>query len=132
MEKARLGRYALWIGALIANAALVTAVASASVDMTVGTREVVQNHPLSDCSTRAKSALSSVLQNAAEAGTGTGQWLAYGPADASGGSTSAAAIHCYPLERGYVVTFTCAVQTPPNGETASALCTKLTGAFGTP
>lgn len=132
MDKAHRGRIALWIGALLANAALVTAAAPAAVDMTVGTREVVQNHPLSDCSSRAKNALSSVLQNAAEAGVGTGQWLAYGPADASGASTSAAAIHCFPLDKGYVVTFTCAVQTPPNADTASALCTKITGAFGTP
>ena len=104
--------------------------AGAAVDMSIGTRSVVQNGPASQCSTRAKNALNSVLQNAAEAGAGTGQWFAYGPRDSSGNSSVAATIHCFPVGKGYVASFTCAVEVPPSAESASALCTKLTGSFG--
>jgi hypothetical protein len=100
--------------------------------MYVGARQVVKNQPVSACNSSAKNALNSVLQGAAEIGTGdTGEWKAYGPPDSSGNSFAAAAIHCYPLdESGYVVTFTCAAQVPPNADTANALCSKLTAAFG--
>ena len=118
--------------AVIVNVAIVSAAADAAVDMSVGTRSVVQNGAVGQCSAKAKSALNSVLTGAFEAGAGTGQWVAYGAPDSSGSVSSAAAIHCYPVDKGYVATFTCAVETPPDTDTASALCTKITTAFGGP
>ncbi len=110
----------------------VSAAASpAALDMVIGAREVVKSEPLSDCNTKARTALNGVLQDAAEIGSGdTGEWQAYGASDASGQSSRSAAVHCYPLDNGYVVTFTCAVQTPPSADTAAALCTKIAAAFG--
>jgi hypothetical protein len=105
--------------------------APAALDMFDGARQVVKQ-PVSACNSGAKSALNSVLQGASEIGSGdTGEWKAYGPPDASGNSFAAAAIHCYPLtDDSYLVTFTCAAQVPPNADTANALCTKITAAFG--
>jgi hypothetical protein len=48
-----------------------------------------------------------------------------------GNSLAAAAVHCYPADTGYVVTFTCAVQAPPYQDSANGLCTKLATAFDT-
>ncbi len=105
--------------------------ARAALDLAVGARKVVKNQPVSSCNAAAKSALSSVLSDASEIGTGdTGEWRGYAAADSSGNSSAAAAVHCYPLDDGYVVTFTCAVEVPPSTDTASALCTKLATAFG--
>jgi hypothetical protein len=105
----------------------------AALDVAVGARQIVKNEPVSTCNTKAKNALDAVLQDAAEVGSGdTGEWKAYGAPDASGQSSSAAAIHCYPVDNGYVVTFTCAVETQPNADTAAALCGKLSTAFGGP
>jgi hypothetical protein len=111
---------------------LARAVAPAALDLSVGEQRVVKGRPVSDCNGKAKQALDAVLTNASEIGTGdTGEWKALGAADSSGNSFAAAAIHCYPLDdSGYVVTFTCAVQTPPNPDTASALCQKIASAFG--
>jgi hypothetical protein len=105
--------------------------APAALDLVVGDRTVVKNEPLTSCNTKAQSALNSVLGKAAEYGD-TGNWEGYGATDSSGNSFAAAAIHCYPLDAvsGYLVTFTCAAQTPPATETASAICTKLAAAFG--
>ena len=107
-----------------------SAPAPAALDMYIGARTVVPNEPIDDCNTKAKSALNAVLQNAFEAGEGTDQWLAYGPPDYAGHPNASAAIHCFPVDTGYVVTFTCAVDVPPNPDSASALCAKLTAAFG--
>jgi hypothetical protein len=105
--------------------------APAALDVSVGARKVVKSQPVTACNAAAKSALNAVLADAAEVGEGdTGEWKASGAPDASGSSFAVAAIHCYPLEDGYVVTFTCATQIPPNPDTASALCTKLATAFG--
>ncbi|MBV8491272.1 MAG: hypothetical protein JO199_12150 [Candidatus Eremiobacteraeota bacterium] len=105
--------------------------APAALQMVIGTRVVVPNAPVSECSTKAKAALNSVLLNAFEAGDNTGQWLAYGPLDSSGHASATAAIHCYPLtDTSYVATFTCSAQVPPNPETATSICAKLTAAFG--
>jgi hypothetical protein len=103
----------------------------AALDMAIGDGNVVKNAPLSSCNSKAQSALISVLGKAAEYGD-TGNWEGYGATDASGNSFAAAAIHCYPLDQvsGYLVTFTCASQTPPAVETADAICTKLATAFG--
>lgn len=123
-------RVALFIAAFAFAVGTSGAPAPAAFDMYVGARTVVQNEPIDDCSTKAKNALDAVLQDAFEAGEGTGQWLAYGPKDNVGNSNAYAAIHCFPVGNGYVVTFTCAVDVPPNPDTASALCAKLTAAFG--
>lgn len=105
--------------------------APAALDMIVGARKVVKGGTVSSCNSKAQSALNSVLQNALEVGTGdTGEWKAYGAPDASGNSFAAAAVHCYPLDDGYLVTFTCAAQVPPNADSASVLCGKIATAFG--
>lgn len=110
---------------------MVPSPSSAALDMVVGARQIVKNEPLSACNTKAKNALNTLLQDAAEVGGGdTGEWKAYGKYDASGYASAAAAIHCYPVDTGYVVTFTCAVQMPPSADTAASLCDKLTAAFG--
>jgi hypothetical protein len=109
------------------------AASHAALDMVVGARQVVKNEPVSACNSKARDALNSVLTDAAEVGAGdTGEWKAYSAPDASGHSSAAAAIHCYPLDdvSGYLVTFTCAAQVPPNADSAAVLCTKLTQAFG--
>lgn len=105
--------------------------APAALDVVVGSRNVVKNEPLSSCNNKASKALISVLGRAAEYGD-TGSWLGSGEADTSGNSFAAGAIHCYPLDaiNGYVVTFTCAAQTPPSTETASVICDQLATAFG--
>jgi hypothetical protein len=106
--------------------------APASLDVSVGARKIVKGQAVSACNAAAKSALESVFQNASEVGSGdTGEWKALGPADSSGNSFAAAAVHCYPLdEGGYVVTFTCAAQVPPIADSAGGLCDKLVAAFG--
>jgi hypothetical protein len=105
--------------------------APAALDMYVGARNVVKDEPLSSCNGKAKNALISVLGKAASYGD-TGNWLGIGAIDPSGSSFAAATIHCYPLDalHGYVVTFTCAAQTPPATEAASVICDKLATAFG--
>jgi hypothetical protein len=122
-------RVALLVAGLALAFGLTGTVAPAALDMYVGARTIVKSEPLSDCNTKAKSALNAVLENALEADD-TGQWQAYGTLDSSGHSSAAAAIHCYPVDNGYLVTFTCAVQAPPNPDTASALCAKVAAAFG--
>ncbi len=103
--------------------------ASAGLDLAVGTKKVVKGEAVSSCNEKAKSALNAVLENALEVGGDTGEWRASAPADSSGNSSAAAAVHCYPVDTGYVVTFTCAVQAPPYSDSASGLCTKLATAF---
>ncbi len=64
-----------------------------------------------------------------EAGTGSGEWAATGPKDAQGFSTSAAAVNCFLVGNGYVVTLTCAVERPKNTESATDLCARIEKAF---
>jgi len=104
--------------------------AQAMIDMVSGARGVAKNAALADCNARAKSALTAVLTNAYEAGDGTGQWAASGPADANGNASSGAAVHCFPVGKGYVVTLTCAIQIPTNAESAHDLCGRIETAFG--
>lgn len=124
-------RYRLGFGVIAFAAGLLSATTPASADLqtVVGARTVVTGEPVSGCSAKAKTALDSVLQNAIESEDGSGEWLAYGAPDRSGNATSAAAIHCYHVGDGYVVTFTCAAQVPPNPDTAATVCTKLIAAF---
>jgi hypothetical protein len=104
--------------------------APAALDMYVGIRKAVTGQPLSACNSAAKTALTSVLQNAQELGDGTGNWEGYGAGDSANGFTQVGAIHCYPLAGGYLVSFTCAAQVPPSADSAGALCAKLATAFG--
>jgi hypothetical protein len=106
--------------------------APAALDLFVGAQRVVKGEAVSGCNTKAKAALDAVLTNALEIGSGdTGEWKAYGAADASGNSFAVAAIHCYPIsDTSYLVTFTCAAQVPPNPDTANSICDKVTSAFG--
>jgi hypothetical protein len=127
-RKSRYRVAGLTVGLILAFASLCTS-APAALDLAVGPRKVVPSQPVSACNSAAKTALNSVLANAEELGTGTGEWEAYGASDAANGSTTAAAIHCYPLDSGYVVTFTCAAQVPPSPDSAGVLCTKLAAAF---
>lgn len=104
--------------------------ASAALDVVVGARNVVKDEPLSSCDTKASRSLISVLGKAAEVGN-LHEWEAMGAVDTAGSSFAAAAIHCYPLDgTGYVVTFTCAAQTPPAPETAAVICQQLASLFG--
>lgn len=121
---------AFFIGLLLAWGGT-RASAPAALDVVVGDRNVVKNQPLSSCNSKAQSALASVLGKPAEIGE-TGEWEGYGATDGSGNSFAAAAIHCWPLDSvsGYLVTFTCASQTPPATESASIICSKLSAAFG--
>jgi hypothetical protein len=103
--------------------------AQAAFDVVVGARNVVNNEPLSACDSKASHALISVLGKAAEIGD-THEWEGAGAVDTAGNSFAAAAVHCYPLDgTGYVVTFTCAAQTPPAPETASVICSQLADSF---
>jgi hypothetical protein len=105
--------------------------APASLDMTVGDRKVDDNQPVSACNASAKAALTAVVNNASELGA-SGEWVGYAPATGPDGVVATAAIHCFPLgANGYLVTFTCATQVPPNPDSAGALCGKLSAAFGT-
>ncbi|MBV9027823.1 MAG: hypothetical protein JO311_04350 [Candidatus Eremiobacteraeota bacterium] len=124
---ARIGAVAT---AFFLTAVTVPAVSHAALELAVGARQVVKNEPVSACNTKARTALNSVFLNAGEVGAGdTGEWKAFGAVDSEGHSFSAGAIHCYPLDDSYLVTFTCAAQSPPSPDTAAALCTKLEAAF---
>jgi len=94
-------------------------------------KKIVKGEPLSSCNDKAKAALNAVLENALEVGGDTGEWRASAAPDSSGSSSAAAAVHCYPVDTGYLVTFTCAVQAPPYQDSANGLCTKLATAFDT-
>lgn len=123
-------RVALIAGCLVLAFEAAPAASLAALDMVIGARQVVKNEPVSACNTKARSALDAVLVDASEVGSGdTGEWKASSAPDSSGHSSAAAAIHCYPLDDGYVVTFTCAVQVPAYADSASSLCTKLAQAF---
>jgi hypothetical protein len=114
--------------AFLLCALLVSAPARATLDTAVGQRSVVPDKPLSDCSTKANHALTTVMQSATEAGQGSGHWFGF---DNVGGAPSEIAIvECHPQGTGYAVSFTCSVQVPPSTDTAAALCTKLIAAFG--
>lgn len=103
---AMIARTRLFALALAGAMASLVASAYGAVDMTTGIRYVVPSGTLADCSAKAKASLDAFLDDATESTTGSGSWTATGPA--GGGSTAAATVHCIALEKGYVVTFTCA------------------------
>jgi hypothetical protein len=122
-------RYALFAVALALDAVFCAAPAPAAVDIAIGDQRVVQNQPLSDCTTRAQNALRTLLQAPSQAGAGT-ELMAEAPVEPPATPPRAASIHCFPLDgTGYIVTFECAVEIPPNPTPASDLCAKLVAAF---
>ena len=62
------------------------------------------------------------MPGATESSPGSGEWFAMGQNIATGAASSGATVRCYPLAKGYVVTFVCAVQLPANPFGANALC----------
>lgn len=100
------------------------AIAPAAVDLSTGIRYVVPNGTLDECSTKATNALNKYLLHATPTGSGSREYIATGPVGGFGQSAGAAAgtVHCYPLGKGYAVTFTCAVETPNNPYGADSLC----------
>lgn len=101
----------------------------ASVDLTAGIRYVSTSGTLQDCGAKAKASLDAYLSSVTESSPGSGDWLGLGQNGAIGVATSAAAVRCYALPKGYVVTFTCAAQLPANPYGASALCLDVAHKF---
>jgi hypothetical protein len=110
-------------------AASCLAVADAGVEMSVGIRYVISPGTLDQCGTKAKTALNAYLQNATEKSPGSGDWQAYGPPNKSGQTTAAAIVRCSTVGQGYVVTFTCAVESPGNAFGADDLCRDIAHNF---
>jgi hypothetical protein len=106
-----------------------SAQAPAAVDLSVGIRYVSADGSLSDCSAKAKDSLNTFLQGANEPTPGSGEWLASSQNGVAGTPTAMATVRCYALGKGYVVTFTCAVQLPDNPYSADALCLDVAHKF---
>jgi hypothetical protein len=122
-------RATLFALALLAGLIWSKAGAPAAVDMSVGIRYVSQDGAVSDCSSKARASLNAFLQEAAETSAGSGDWLAHSRNGPAGTPTATAAVRCYALSKGYVVTFTCAVQLPDNPYTADTLCKDVAHKF---
>ncbi len=103
--------------------------APASVDISVGVRHVSPDGSLADCGAKAKSSLDAFLQGAAESSPGGGDWMAQAQNGLAGTPTATAVVRCYALPKGYVVTFTCAVQLPDNPYGANDLCLDIAHKF---
>jgi hypothetical protein len=103
--------------------------AIAAVDFSAGIRHVSDTGSLSDCSVKAKGALEAYLPGATESSQGSGEWFAMGQNLATGAPSSGATVRCYPLAKGYVVMFLCAVQLPANPYGAYALCLDIAHKF---
>lgn len=119
------------IAAGIALAAIVLTVvapARAGVQMSTGIRYVYEGGTVDQCSQKAKTALESYLQSATEKSPGSGEWMAYGK-PTNGQNTAAAIVRCAPTSKGYVVTFTCAVQQPGSPFQADPLCLNIAHSF---
>jgi hypothetical protein len=116
---------------ILAVAALVLPAVSASarVDLSAGIRYVSAAGTLQDCSAKAKAALESYLPGATESSPGSGEWIALGQNVATGAASSSAAVRCYGLPKGYVVTFTCSVLVPANPYAATPLCLDIAHKF---
>jgi len=115
-------RLSIFAAAVAALAVWSASAAPAAVEMSTGIRYVMDTGTLADCSAKAKTALGAYLQNVTEASPDSGEWIAFGQNGATSSATSSAAVRCYALPKGYVVTFTCAVQSPENPYNADALC----------
>lgn len=120
----RLGALAVAVVAALACGST----APAAVSMSVGIRYVMPSGTADDCSNKAKTALSAFLENPAESPPGSGDWMAIGPVGATS-VTASAVVRCYGLSKGYVVTFTCIVQSPENPFSADDLCLDVAHSF---
>ncbi len=117
--------------ALAALVVTVAAPASAGVEMSTGIRYVFEGNgaSLDQCRTKAQTALQAYLQNATEKTPGSGEWQAYAKPNAQGQNTAGAIVRCSATPKGYVVTFTCAVQKPGNSFDADSLCLNIAHNF---
>jgi hypothetical protein len=124
-------RFRLGATAIVAVVALLasTAATPAAVVLSVGIRLVIPNGAVETCSSKAKAALTAELATIGETSPGTAIWFGYGPTDSGGHATSAAAIHCFPVDKGYEVTFTCTVEQPGSPFSADDLCKGLDDKF---
>lgn len=125
---ARFRRPLIALLALAVATAACYAPAPAAVQMSTGIRYVMPSGTADDCSTKAKTALSAYLENPSESPPGSGDWIAIGPVGAMS-ITASGVVRCYPLPKGYVVTFTCIVQMPENPFSADDLCLDLAHNF---
>jgi hypothetical protein len=116
-------------GALVAALLWSASGALASVDMSAGIRYVSPVGTSADCSAKAKASLDAFLQDAAESSDGSGDWLAHSQNGVAGFPTALAGVRCYALPKGYVATFTCAVQLPDSPYTAITLCLDIAHKF---
>ncbi|HTX56147.1 MAG TPA: hypothetical protein VMD47_03500 [Candidatus Acidoferrales bacterium] len=124
-------RAARFLAALLLGVLLAGAAADATLDTVNAPRITVPDKSVNDCSDKAQSTLMSVMQNATEAGQGSGEWLAQTQPSPGGPPSAWAIIECHAIDGGgYTASFVCSVQTPTNPVSASDLCTKLATAFG--
>lgn len=129
MKPAFRRRFGVFAVALACAALVCGSAAPAAVVMSTGIRYVIPSGSAGDCSTKAQTALGTYLDAPVESSTGSGDWLAIGPKGRTGPSSSAAAVRCYPVGKGYVVTFTCVVEVPENPYDADALCLDIAHNF---
>jgi hypothetical protein len=124
-------RFRVVAAAIVAAVALFASTANspAAIVLSVGIRLVIPNAPPNTCSNKAKAALTSTLSTVGETAPGVGIWIGYGPTDATGHAGSAAVIHCFELDKGYEVTFTCTVDPGDSPYNADALCKALDDKF---
>jgi hypothetical protein len=118
----------VFAAALAAAALALGSSAPAAVVMSTGIRYVIPTGTKTDCSAKAQQALGAFLENAAESTPGSGEWLAVGPPGATT-LTASAVVSCLALPKGYVVTFTCTVQSPDNPYSADDLCLNVAHTF---
>lgn len=105
------------------------AVALAAVELSAGIRYVSPTGTLADCSAKAKASLEAYLPGATESQTGSGEWIAIAQNPTTGAPSAGATVRCYGLPKGYVATFTCAVQLPTNPYRAGPLCLDVAHKF---
>lgn len=108
-----------------------SAIAPAAVDLSTGIRYVIPSGSMDECSTKALNSLNKYLTNAKESAGGSREYIATGPIGGFGQSEGAAAAtaHCFPVGKGYAITFTCAVETPNNPYDADSLCLDIAHNF---
>jgi hypothetical protein len=114
---------ALFVGSLCGAAAL------AAVELSAGIRYVSPSGSIDDCGAKAKAALGAFLPAASESSPGSGDWISVAQNVATGAPSAAATVRCYALPKGYVATFTCAVQLPANPYGAGPLCLDVAHKF---
>jgi len=115
-------RFGLAAAVFSLNVLLCSAAAPAAVEISTGIRYVMDSGTPAECSAKAQTALNAYLQNTSEQPQGSGDWIAFGPVGGVGAQTTSAVVRCYPTGKGYVVTFTCAVEMPGSPYSADALC----------